>query len=82
MVGVLVDTAVAGTAEIAGQDEYGVVVYATDQPDRYCLVVRELAKNSYPQDGNVVYDDRRGANYDLDQADPQRVQNGSIRIHR
>ncbi|MGW9137580.1 endonuclease/exonuclease/phosphatase family protein [Streptomyces sp. NPDC055681] len=75
-------TAATGTAEINGQDGYGLVVYTTDDPDRYRLVVWELAKGAYPKDGNVVYDNRRGAGYDLDVADPQPVPDGSVQIHR
>lgn len=70
-----------GTAAVKGvSGEHGFVAYATDDPDRFRLVVWRLSDGSYPA-GEVVYDNREGASYDLDQAEPPASDHGSIKIH-
>jgi hypothetical protein len=74
--------AVKGVATVDGRaGDYGFVLYAYDaDPDRYRLVVWPLADGPIPA-GNLTYDNRRGASFDLDQADPQAITSGSIQVH-
>ncbi|MFG1948761.1 PKD domain-containing protein [Nonomuraea sp. NPDC048826] len=77
----LVVTPQGGAAVKGVSGDHGFVAYVTDEPDRFRLVVWRLSDGPYP-DGDTVHDNREGASYDLDQADPPPSGNGSIRIHR
>jgi endonuclease/exonuclease/phosphatase family metal-dependent hydrolase len=75
-------TAIKGTGSVNGQDGYGFVVYGYDtDPDSLRLVVWPLSYGTIPGTG-TVYDNRPAAGYDLDQADPQSLANGSLKIHQ
>jgi hypothetical protein len=71
--------AVAGTATIDGVD-YHFVVYGYDEPDRFRIVVWSAAAGPAPA-GPFLYDNRPGASYDLDAADPQPIAGGDLHIH-
>jgi hypothetical protein len=74
--------AVKGTSKAPGRDDLGFVIYGyADDPSRFRIVVWPLALNAFPEDA-LVYDNRPGASYDLDVADPQPTAGGSIQIHR
>jgi PKD domain len=73
--------AVKGIGSINGESGYGFVLYGYDQPDALRLVVWPLSAGPVP--GNsTLYDNRRGADFDLDLADPQSLAGGSVQIHR
>ncbi|GAA4970388.1 hypothetical protein GCM10023334_094350 [Nonomuraea thailandensis] len=62
-------------------DGRGFVAYAYDgSPDRFRLVVWPLSAGAYPQ-GEVSYDNVAGAGYDLDEARPVELDQGSIQAH-
>lgn len=61
--------------------QYGFVLYAHDgEPDRIRLVVWDLAEGPIPGD-TLVYDNARGADFDIDHADLQAIDGGSITVH-
>ncbi|SCG39991.1 PKD domain-containing protein [Micromonospora coxensis] len=73
--------AVKGTATVDGRSGYGFVAYGHDaDPDGFRLVAWPLSAGAYPQD-TLSYDNRPGADYDVDVADPQAVDSGSIQAH-
>jgi hypothetical protein len=72
--------AVKGTATVDGQDGYGFVAYAFDEPDSFRLVVWKLSVGAYPG-GDLIYDNHRGAGYDLDVSQPPAIRTGSVRVH-
>jgi hypothetical protein len=74
--------ALKGASRAPGRDDLGFVIYgdATD-PNRFRIVVWPLALNAFPEDA-LVYDNRPGASYDLDVADPQPTAGGSIQVHQ
>jgi hypothetical protein len=73
--------AAKGTGTVDGQGGYGFVLYGYDaDPDAIRLVVWPLAAGEYPTT-DLLYDNRRGGGYDLDVADPQPIDNGSIQSH-
>lgn len=64
-----------------GADGYGFVVYGDDSSlDRFRLVVWPLSSGPYPTT-TLVYDNRAGADYDLDIADRQPIGAGSVQVH-
>jgi endonuclease/exonuclease/phosphatase family metal-dependent hydrolase len=78
--------ATKGVATVAGRPgNYGFVLYAYDaEPDRYRLVAWPLAAGSNPDEAGrdaLTYDNRRGASFDLDEADPQPITGGNLALH-
>ncbi|MGI5273262.1 NucA/NucB deoxyribonuclease domain-containing protein [Nonomuraea sp. CA-218870] len=62
--------------------DQGFVLYAYDSnPDRFRLVVWPTSAGDYPTT-TLTYDNVRGAGYDLDMAQPQTIDHGSIQAHR
>jgi hypothetical protein len=72
--------AVKGTGTVNGHSGYGFIAYGYDDPDKLRLVVWELSEGSFPGT-SVVYDNRRGSDYDLDLANPQALGGGSFQAH-
>jgi len=73
--------AVKGTGTVNGVAGYSFVAYGYDaQPDRLRLVVWPLSSGPIPG-STLTYDNRRGASYDLDLANPQPIDAGSIQVH-
>ncbi|HZM76287.1 MAG TPA: hypothetical protein VFC19_11200 [Candidatus Limnocylindrales bacterium] len=73
--------AAKGTASVNGVSGYGFVVYGYDaRTDRFRLVVWSLSDGPFPTT-NLVYDNRTGADFDLDLADPAPIGAGSIQVH-
>ncbi|MCA2187883.1 PKD domain-containing protein [Nonomuraea cavernae] len=61
--------------------DQGFVLYAYDaDPDRFRLVVWPLSAGDHPA-STLLYDNVRGAGYDLDLAGPQDIDHGSIQAH-
>ncbi|MEU4689489.1 PKD domain-containing protein [Actinoplanes sp. NPDC023714] len=72
--------AAKGTGLVDGR-RHGFVFYGYDEPDRFRMVVWDLTTGSYP--GSVtVYDNQRGAGYDVDVADPRALTSGIVTIQR
>ncbi|GAA2673839.1 NucA/NucB deoxyribonuclease domain-containing protein [Actinoplanes palleronii] len=81
------------TGTLAGSSErYGIVLYAYESctgatragacqigPDRVRTVVWPLSKGDYPT-GDVLYDSRASAGYDVDVADPLSIRTGNVLI--
>jgi hypothetical protein len=61
-------------------DAHGYVLYGYDEPDKFRIVVWRLADGPIPG-SDLVYDNHRGADYDLDVAGPQDITGGSIKVH-
>ncbi|MQY16842.1 hypothetical protein SRB5_70450 [Streptomyces sp. RB5] len=74
-------TAFRGTGTLNGEDGYGFVAYATQEPEALRLVVWEPAASPHP-DGNPRYDTGRGSSYDLDNASLTPISRGAIRVHQ
>lgn len=72
--------AVKGAATLDGEPGFGFVAYATSD-HRFRLVVWRLADGDHPAE-QIVFDSRRGADFDLDEAEPPPITSGSIQIHR
>jgi hypothetical protein len=72
--------AVKGTGTVSGKAGYGFVLYGYDDPDKVRLVVWSLANGPIPGD-TLTYDNRPGAGFDVDVADPQPIATGSIQLH-
>lgn len=73
--------AVKGTGTVDGHGGYGFVLYGYDaDTDAFRLVVWPLTAGDYPTT-DLLYDNRREAGYDLDVANPQPIDNGSIHSH-
>lgn len=72
--------AVKGTGTVNGQPGYGFVAYGFNNPDKVRLVVWPLSSGPYPQQ-TLTYDNRAGADYDLDLSNPQPLDGGSLQIH-
>lgn len=69
----------SGKCWVNGKPGYGFVLYGY-APDRYRLVVWGLAEGDYPAT-TKVYDNRPSTEYDLDRADPQRIDLGLITMY-
>src|SRR5262249_17143322 len=85
--------AIKGTAERIPGQTVGFVLYAYDGcpvgqtkgcvsgPDRLRVVVWDSTKYGPTPDGvPLIYDNRTGASFDVDMADPQTINSGSILI--
>ncbi|MBC6466531.1 PKD domain-containing protein [Actinomadura alba] len=72
--------AVKGTGTVNGEAGFGFVLYGYDDPDKLRLVVWSTTDGENPG-GKVLYDNRRGADYDLDLAEPQALTGGSFQAH-
>jgi len=73
--------AVSGTATLNGV-VYRFVLYGYDgDPDRLRLVIWLASAGPCPT-GPFLYDNRPGASFDLDQADPQPIGGGSFQVHQ
>ncbi|GIF47117.1 deoxyribonuclease NucA/NucB [Asanoa ferruginea] len=74
--------AAKGTGTVSGRSgTYGYVLYAYDGPDKVRMVVWPLSAGAYPQ-GEVVYDNRSAAGYDVDIAEPTTMRSGQALIQR
>src|SRR5262249_17497690 len=85
--------AVKGTGTVNGAAGFGFVAYgyvgcgARPQPgcqpgpDRFRIVIWPLAQAPTPDGATAVFDNVRGASFDVDQAAPVPVQGGSIQVH-
>ncbi|BCJ48466.1 hypothetical protein GCM10010168_76080 [Actinoplanes ianthinogenes] len=72
--------AVKGVGTVNGEAGYGFVAYGYDDPDRLRLVVWPLSAGDHPGAG-TLYDNRPAGDYDLDIADPQPLDAGSVQVH-
>ncbi|RKN20847.1 hypothetical protein D7147_08435 [Micromonospora musae] len=72
--------AVKGEATVNGTAGYGFVAYGYDDPAKMRLVVWPLSSGPNPGT-SILYDNRRGTDYDLDRADPQPLDGGSLQVH-
>ncbi len=82
-----------GRGKLQGRSgDFGYVFYGYDGcdngqspgcrpgPDRFRVVVWPLSEGQYPTQ-NAVYDNRAGADYDVDLADPAALKSGIVTIH-
>jgi hypothetical protein len=72
--------ALKGTASVGGQSGFGFVAYAYDDPDQFRLIVWPLTEGAIPP-ATPLYDAHRGAELDLDVAEPLSIAGGSIQVH-
>lgn len=72
--------ATKGSATLNGQPGYGFVLYGYDEPDRLRIVIWPLSDGPNPTTA-TTYDNRPSAGYDLDMANPQPIDAGSIQTH-
>jgi hypothetical protein len=73
--------AVSGTATLNGV-VYRFILYGYDgSPDRMRIVIWLASAGPCPT-GPFLYDNRPGASFDLDQADPQELGGGNFQIHQ
>lgn len=72
--------AVKGVGTVNGVAGYGFIVYGYDDPAKVRIVTWPLSSGANPGTANL-YDNRRGGDYDLDRADPQDLDGGSLQVH-
>ncbi|MGW5671083.1 NucA/NucB deoxyribonuclease domain-containing protein [Micromonospora sp. NPDC003776] len=72
--------AVKGKGTVNGTAGYGFVIYGYQDPAKVRIVVWDLANGPNPT-GAVTYDNRGGIDFDLDLADPQDLDGGSLQVH-
>ncbi|HEX6686452.1 MAG TPA: NucA/NucB deoxyribonuclease domain-containing protein [Candidatus Limnocylindrales bacterium] len=73
--------AVKGEGTVNGVGGYGFVAYGYDDPSKLRVVVWSLADGPNPGSSSM-YDNRIGGDYDLDLANPQVLDGGSLQVHQ